>query len=356
MKFSIFVGIFILFVMNPITSYCQEYCDFKYNYIWLFGDADDTIIDEFGGCEINFNSHPPIIARHNKSLSSPFQNASICSKSGQLALYSNGCVISNGSDSLIDGSESLNPGEINDTFCPDDGYRGLQCMIILPSVSDSSQYYIFHIDKILNHEPNPSFIVQSKNVYFTLVDVEANSGNGAVLEKHKVILSDTSLLGNPLTAVRHGNGIDWWIITPNRWNNGFYTILLNSEGPQFIGVQYVGDPTDPNAPGGQGKFNPLGNRFAWYHPLNGLFIYNFDRNTGTLKEFQRIEIPGENFITGGCEFSPSGRMLYVNHDTSLFQLDMNEVDLQSSLIKIADFDGFADPLPTYYFYMERTPD
>jgi hypothetical protein len=75
-----------------------------------------------------------------------------------------------------------------------------------------------------------------------------------------------------------------------------------------------------------------------------------------LYNFQHIIVPKTNFITGGCEFSPSGRFLYINTDTSLFQLDLASEDIQGSLTLVANFDGFGDPLPAVFFFMERTPD
>lgn len=335
----------------------QAYCEYKYDAIWLFGDRDqDTIENRYGGCEINFNSKPITLNYHPKSISAPFQNASICSSSGVLLCYSNGCEVMNGQDQIVVNGDSLNPGEIFAANCPDIGYNGFQNMFILPFFDDSSLYYIFHIDKLFNYDSNAAFVVHSANVYYSKLDITASGGVGELLEKNHIIVHDTGLLGSPMTAVRHGNGRDWWILTPDRWSNGFFTTKLDSKGPEYIGVQYVGDATDPRATGGQGKFSPDGSKFAWYHPLNGLFLYDFDRMNGVLSKFVKIDLPTVDFITGGCEFSPTGRFLYVNQDTSLFQLDMDAKDLQQSLIKIADYDGFGDPLPTTFFLMERTPD
>lgn len=335
----------------------QSFCNNKYNEIWILGGRDnDTILNEYGGCEIDFSTNPVTLRFHQKPINAPFQNASICSKYGNLLCYSNGCEVINGQDQLVVNGDSLNPGEIFDINCPDIGYNGFQNMFILPSPGDTNMFYIFHINKVFNYDSNASFVIRSERLYYSKLDVTAHNGRGELLEKNLVVVSDTGLLGSPMSAVRHANGIDWWIITPDRWSNGFYTTKLDSTGPKHIGVQYIGDFTNPGATGGQGKFSPDGSRLAWYHPLNGLFLYNFDRASGLLSNFQHIDLPNVDFITGGCEFSPSGRFLYLNQDTSLFQLDMRSEDIQGSLLKIADYDGFKDPLPTTFFIMERTPD
>lgn len=345
-----------LTVNNTILN-SQNNCDLKFDYVWIMGGKDkDTIIDEYGGCEINFNTSPPSLNSNFKPIRNPLQNASICSKSGILLFYSNGCSVFNTIDEIMENGDTLNPGEIFDMQCPEHGYIGFQNMFTIPNSYNDSIYYLFYIDLVYNREPNAPSIVQPEHLYYTTIDMAGNNGLGIVKAKNTIILQDTSMMGDPMSAVKHANGLDWWIITPDKWTNSFNRILLDSSGPHFVARQYIGMKPDSAAQAGQGKFSPDGSHFAWYHPRNGLFLYNFDRQEGLLSNFRHIEIPHTDFITGGCEFSPSGRFLYVNHDTSLFQLDMLATDIQSSLTHIADFDGFIDVLSTFFFYMERTPD
>lgn len=339
--------------------YCQNYCDFKYDYVWIMGGEDiDTIsTDEFGGFEINFNTSPFAIVPNPKTVSNYFQNGSMSDKYGNLKFYSNGCDIYNSLDIIMENGENINPGVYHNNHCSNNGfYGGLQNMIILPSSYNDSIYYVVHIGIEYNSLPNPVHFVQSKYLYYTVINIFENNGLGIVLEKNVEIYADTGLMGSPLTAVRHGNGLDWWIITPDRWTNSFNIILLDSMGFHFQGKQYIGTTTNHNAEGGQGKFSPNGEYFAWFHPRNGLFLYAFNRMVGALSDFDHIEVSPRDFITGGCEFSPNSKLLYVNNDTSLYQLDLTAEDKKESLIKIADFDGFGDPLRTAFFIMERTPD
>jgi hypothetical protein len=316
----------------------------------------DTTLDEYGGFELNFNYIPMSIQLHSKKFEGPFQNSSMSSQTGRLQFYSNGCVIMNVQDEIMSNGDTLNPGDIYNDYCPDFGYVGFQNMFVLPSYLDSNLFYLFYIDLIHNPNPESPFTIQSENLYFTTIDMSKDGGLGMVVEKNHAVVTDTNMLNGPMAAVKKADGKGWWIITPSRWGWGYYTLSFESNNIQFVGIQNIEEPTDPNAVGGQGKFSPDGSRFAWFHPSNGLFLYDFDRQTGKLSNFKNIIVPKTDFITGGCEFSPSGQFLYLNNDTCLYQLDLLATDIQGSLIQIAKYDGFGDPLPTVFFFMERTPD
>ncbi len=336
---------------------CQNYCDRKYDHIWILGGTDtDTIENRYGGCEINFNSSPPSLLRHSKYFDQLLQITSMSSKQGDLCFYSNGCLVLNPLDLEMENGDSLNPGELYEEFCPDHGYIGFQNMFALPDEYHDSIYYLFHIDLIDNLDTNLASSLISENLYCTTIDMAGENGLGTVKSKNQVVLKDTTMLGGPMSAVRHANGMDWWIICPNSWTNSHNRILVDGDGPHFINRQYIGIVPDSKSVGGQGKFSPDGSKFAWYHPSNGLYLYDFDRQEGLLSNFVLIEIPAYNGVSGGLEFSPSGNFLFVNHDTSLYQVDLLSPDIQSSLTHIADYDGFVDVLPTPFFIMERTPD
>lgn len=229
-------------------------------------------------------------------------------------------------------------------------------MIAIPGNMEGSVFHIFYIAQIYLPNPNEPLSLFYERLNYSKVEFNLESGIGVVTEKNVPLLIDTSMIGTPVTATRHANGRDWWIITPNRWSNSFNIVYLGEDGPVFMGRQYLGDIPHYYAEGGQGKFSPDGRHFAWFHPLNGLFYYDFDRASGVLSNFRKIVTPVSDDIVGGCEFSPSGRFVYFNTLTDLYQIDTWETDIQATLTLIDTYDGFADPFPTGFHYQERTPD
>ena len=110
-----------------------------------------------------------------------------------------------------------------------------------------------------------------------------NSGFGAVVEKTVNIMEKQSL--DVPTAVRHGNGRDWWVMTPDYVLSRYYTHLITPGtilGPfqQDIGMKPPFD-ISPDF-GGANLFSPEGYKYVDYDERNGIRIYDFDRCTGLL--------------------------------------------------------------------------
>ncbi|MEZ4988227.1 MAG: hypothetical protein R2795_24900 [Saprospiraceae bacterium] len=57
-----------------------------------------------------------------------------------------------------------------------------------------------------------------------VVDMSANNGNGRVVEKDFPLIVDTLDAGK-ITACRHGNGRDWWIVVPYFRSDKYHTLL-----------------------------------------------------------------------------------------------------------------------------------
>ncbi len=360
---SIYISLLILLMSVGSHLPAQSICDLKYDHIWILGGPDPEVPNgRHGGVEINFNTDPVSINPNYMPVMAPFQNCSFSSAEGEFLFYSNGCEIFGADDEILPNGDSLNPGEIYTWFCPEFGYRGVQSMVVLPDPVQHDVYHVFHLDEVYSPENPLPKIVHPDHLYCTTIQVNEDFPNGKVTEKNQIVIKDTSMFAFSMTAVKHANGRDWWLIIPITWSLSYNIFLLNETGSALYHTQFMDSIDFPLAEGGQGKFSPNGSWYAMYYPKvfyndrNILMLYKFDRNSGFLSEALDIPIPFSDFITGGLEFSPSSRFLYYNTDTSLYQLDTWADDIPATLTHIADYDGFGDPLPTRFFLMERTPD
>ena len=198
-----------------------------------------------------------------------------------------------------------------------------------------NKHYLFYVTGYLS-----VLGIVPLHLRYSNVDMNLNNGLGAIVEKKQDIVID-SLSGDGLTACRHANGRDWWVIMPQLSGYAYYLFLLTPQGVQDMGMQFIGDYIAPKL--GQSVFTPDGRHYVRFHVIDGspkcpLDIYDFDRCTGELSNFKRVWIDQLAPIAG-LAVSPNSRFAYCFTGNALYQYDM-ELD---TTIHIDDYDGFADP-------------
>src|SRR5262249_5501235 len=57
----------------------------------------------------------------------------------------------------------------------------------------------------------------------------------------------------------------------------------------------------------------------------------------------------------GCSFSPSGRFVYANTQTRLWQIDLDTI-LENSIDTVGFYDGYTDPFYTLFASAQLAPD
>ena len=338
--FYILFVLFLFFFSNNV--YGQ-----KESYIWPTGHHSFTEDSLFGGILIDFHGEEPSVNRivsivnFGKGVSS-----SICDSSGHLLFYTNGCILGNKEHDLMDGGDSINAGEVFDTQCNLDGFgytSGFQSCIILPLPGSGNLYYLFH--KRIFYSFNP-FDVHALNLLYSIVDMNQNNGLGKVIEKNTLAFQD-SLSHGETNAVRHANGIDWWLISPGDRNNKYFIFLFNQDGLSLVHTQILGDSTSPAGEGGgQCLFSPDGSKYIRFNPHNKVRMFDFDRNTGLLSNYRHINVDFSGFqpFDGGCMISPSGQYLYISAKIYLYQMNLWADDIEASQQLVAEYDGYADPI------------
>jgi hypothetical protein len=325
----------------------------KQDYVWLFGKNSQTNVD-FAGSVIDFNSQPPDIFHEFRHMRFNVTNSSICDSSGNLLFYTNGITIYNKEHEIMENGDSLNPGAHANTQHVN-GYILEQGTLALTHPGSDSLYYLFHIDKIIS---SPFY---SKHLYYSLIDMSQNNGVGRVVEKNIEALESQFELGK-LTATKHANGIDWWLLIRKFNSNQYQKILVTADSILNMGIQTIGEPI-PSPGIGQAVFSPDGSKFASHH-LVGFFgdtsyinIYDFDRCTGELSE--PIEITKvDSAASGGAAISPNSRFLYISSYNHVFQYDLWSSDIEASKDTVAIYDGFLEEpiFRTRFFLCQLAPD
>jgi len=349
MKYVLSLALYFIFLINTPA---QE----KLDYTWVMGYFPNDSIQGYGGTLINFNNPEPLVSY----IPIPFDvgaSAQICDKTGDLLFYSNGCKIANYQHQLISNGDGINPGVLHNEWCNTGdnlSYSTYQGMIALPWPEREGQYVMFHLGWFRTDTWPPR--TSLRDFYFTRIDMTANDGLGAVLEKNNLLLQDTNLVDN-LTAVRHGNGRDWWIVEPSGKSDFIYLYLLTPYGIKGPFIERTGlSMSTRGFNAGQVVFSPDGTKYVRVNAADGVDIFCFDRCRGEFICGERLPFPGgETDGISGAAISPSSRYLYISALTKMFQYDLWSKDVDASKVLLGVYDGFGDPHSTVFFQQMLTP-
>lgn len=333
----------------------------KHDFVWKSGRASHTNHILNGGFDINFNSSPPDTTFIYREIDFISNSASVCDTAGNFLFSSNGCIITGFDDEMLLHGDSLNPGYYFNEFCDTtnstSAYPTAQDIFFLPSLTDTNQYYLIHVG--LGYVEGLGTINQ--HIYYTLLDKTLNNGHGDVVEKNVVILEDTMSL-SCMSAVRHANGEDWWIIAA-QYATDNYIFLRMTTGSIFESHrQWIGTFDQEDGQTGQNTFSPDGNWFARFGRENGLALYRFNRCEGSLHEplYDIVpSAPDSSISTGGVAFSPDSRLLYLVTNLWIYQYDLWADDIIGSKVRVATWDGTLIPpnnVAGFFFLPQLAPD
>ncbi len=313
----------------------------QHDNVWLMGRSgivpDSNSV--FALSILNFSQLTPEISFLAEEMDFDVTNSSISDSSGNLLFYTNGAYIADASHQPMENGTGLNPGD----YVEDNGPDGLvirQGTLILPRPQIVDQYYLFHV---YYEYPDGDLSFHGSRLNYSLIDMTENNGLGAVIEKNQPIFADT--LDKKISAVKHANGMDWWIVMQEYGSNGFHKMLLTSDGISYEGLQHVGDSI-PNGLGGS-VFSPDGSRFAAISLFGGLnndypvSIYDFNRCNGVFSNPLHF-VYGDTAWYGGVAISPSSQFLYICNFNEVFQLDLWAEDIAASQQTVAVYDEYIE--------------
>jgi len=347
----------ILLEISIVIFFCQvSFAQNKSDYIWIFGGDITNTVEGVEGSIIDFNHGKRDTLYQKLEIPMGVTNVSISDReTGRLLFYSNGCSIIDSTNNIMENGDDINPGQLHDNWC-DQGYDypNSNSAIILNDPVNEFGYYMIH--RIRNPGDGEEF-----GVFYSYVDMIGNNGNGTVTVKNEPLLIDILLLGSYITACKHQNGQDWWIVMMEKLTNRYLFFLIDENGINYHHDVFIGPAFNVNtSTAGQCTFSPEGNYFAWFNPTDDFNLFDFDRATGIISNFQHVEVPdysgqGGDFI-GDISISPSNQFAYLSSDRQMYQVDLWATDLQESLTFIAEWDGFGDPFPTGFSSIMHGPD
>lgn len=322
----------------------------KHDYVWPLGYGSAHISSggiPLGGTLMSFDSVPPKMIWYSTPLNKAI--AAISDTAGHLIAYTDGCDISNRNHEIMLNGDTINPGEVFTEFCEVFQYPVYQGALFLPSPASSDQYYLFHLQ-------SDDYYWNSINLLYSLIDVNGDGGNGAVIAKNEFIFQD-SLLGDFLTATRHANGRDWWLVTTTRLTNRYHVCLLTPDSVGLHSVQAFPEPAPINSICcGQTAFSPDGSLYFSYLPYDGLHVLDFNRCTGQFSNPRFYDFSATPSGAGGVAVSPGGQFLYQCAGGMVFQYDLWAPDFLASRDTVAVWDGFQSPFPTSFNQAMLAPD
>lgn len=284
----------IKFIIIVLLSFCwfNTLCQ-KRNAIWCFGDS--ALVD------FKDTSNTITGTSFVKSRGSCI---SIADTSGQLLFYSftRAGILGNTSRVYNSLNQIIQNG---DSIVGEGWYNELT---IFPQPGNDSIYYLFSVGVTGSSQ---------KGLYYSKVNMNANSGLGEVIQKN-VQLQNFEMV-DCLTAIKHGNGRDWWVIF-RKWNsswpvpnNEYHIYLISIGGTANYSIQNIG--AIQNNGFGNISFNAIGTRMAYLNYKGLLELFDFDRCTGILSNPETVY--PENTQSPwpqrwSSAFSPSGDILYVS--------------------------------------------
>ena len=274
-------------------------------------------------------------------------NTSQCDAQGNLLFYTNGLFIVNAAQDTMKGGQRINPAEdVQTAFC--------QGVLALPLPESNQVYYLIHLESTF--DPTPYAFGQAYRCFYSVIDMKNENGLGEVVKANTIFLKDTLCYGK-LTATKHANGRDWWLLIP-KWNSSVYfKFLLTPQGLQSHGTQQLG--TKPISGVGQAVFSPNGTKYIRYNAVGSdvgsfLDIFDFDRCTGMLSDPINLHLTTQ-VGAPGVAISPNSRYLYVSNGLWLHQYDLLAANVAASKVLIGTYDGYVSFSPTTFFMLQVAP-
>ncbi|WP_159021329.1 T9SS type B sorting domain-containing protein [Formosa sp. L2A11] len=264
-------------------------------------------------------------------------SSSISDKDGNLLFYTDGSIIYNKNHNVMDNGTGLY-GNSSST----------QSAIVVPKPNDDTIYYVFTVGSSVNG------VSSNDGFNYSIVDITENGGLGKVTLKNQKLLAYSSEKISAVVKDCETQSI--WVITLSTANgtsgsvfNTFYAYAITDKSINTIPVKST-IPANISDPRGALKLSPDGTKMVSANMDDGLFLYDFNSDTGLVTNQQVLTINTTSSNKSyGVEFSSNNKYLYVNssndynlsdsntasnHRSSLIQYDLEAENISESQVTL----------------------
>jgi gliding motility-associated-like protein len=278
---KLFIYLVILFLSHSLIGQNES-------NIWYFGNN--------AGIDFNVSPPTPLV---NGAIMTTEGCASICNSTGQLLFYTDGITVWNKNHVSMSNGTGLQ-GNSSTT----------QSAAIIPLPGSTTIYYIFTV----------ALSSSNAGLRYSIVDMTLAGGLGDVTTSKNILVKNN--ITEKVTAVKHINNIDKWIIIHELGNNNFLSYRLTPSGLNAIpvtssagSIPFIGgDEIGYMKPSPDCSKIALAARYLYLWEL-----YDFNNATGIVSN--PLTIPSAN-KTYGVEFSPDNKLLYLSGDGGTKQLNL----------------------------------
>ncbi|WP_346881199.1 T9SS type B sorting domain-containing protein [uncultured Algibacter sp.] len=309
------------------------FCYFTFTFIGAQNEASNWYFGQNAG--IKFNLDGSVTELTDGKLSTDEGCTTISDTNGNLLFYTDGITVWDRLHRpMPNANGALGRGLFGDP-------SSTQSAIVIPKPKDSNIYYIFTVDTPFIQDADRGF-------NYSIVDMTLNGSFGDVTSKNMSLLLDSS--EKITSVVKDCNSQTLWVITfgpsgglPARIPvfNTFFAYEVSETGINTTPV--ISTFNDLNVTDARGylKLSPDGTKLACANVNSGLYLYDFDVNTGIVSNQERISInfstPNKPQSPYGLEFSQNNTLLYVStyYDP---QTDFEFFDIASQYGALLQYD------------------
>jgi gliding motility-associated-like protein len=264
---------------------------------WYFGT----------GAGLSFTGGAPV-SLVGGMISSAEGVSSLSDAAGNLLFYTDGVTVFASNHSAMPNGTGLLGGNSSS-----------QSAVAMPKPGSTNLYYLFTADQ--DAEPD--------GIRYSLIDMTLNSGLGDIVAGQKNILL-LAPATEKLSAVKHCNNLDNWIVAHDWNSNQFYSWLLSSSGVSSSPVISAVGATHDQSVIGCMKIAPNGSKLALSVYDQGgqhfLQVFDFNSSTGQVSNPITINLNGNAY---GVEFSPNSQYVYFTSANSQASatISISQIDL-----------------------------